>query len=47
MNIIDFMWDGDLVDVSNILFENDGYKFLLVLIDIFSCFLFIVFLKNK
>lgn len=47
VNTIDSMWDGDLADVSNILSENDGYKFLLVLIDIFSRFLFIVPLKNK
>lgn len=47
MNTIDSMWDGDLADVSNIASHNDGYKFLLVLIDIFSRFLFIVPLKNK
>lgn len=47
VNTIDSMWDGDLADVSNIASHNDGYKFLLVLIDIFSRFLFIVPLKNK
>lgn len=47
VNTLDSMWDGDLADVSNISSENDGYKFLLVLIDIFSRFLFIVPLKNK
>ena len=47
VNTIDSMWDGDLADVSNISSHNDGYKFLLVLIDIFSRFLFIVPLKNK
>ncbi|XP_061173692.1 uncharacterized protein LOC133182861 [Saccostrea echinata] len=47
VNTIDSMWDGDLAHVSNISSENDGYKFLLVLIDIFSRFLFIVPLKNK
>ncbi|XP_061190298.1 uncharacterized protein LOC133198185 [Saccostrea echinata] len=47
VNTIDSMWDGDLADVSNISSENDGYKFLLVLIDVFSRFLFIVPLKNK
>jgi hypothetical protein len=41
------MWDGDLADVTNISSQNDGYKFLLVLIDIFSRFLFILPLKNK
>lgn len=47
VNTIDSMWDGDSADVSNIASHNDGYKFLLVLIDIFSRYLFIVPLKNK
>ncbi|XP_056004157.1 uncharacterized protein LOC125662183 [Ostrea edulis] len=47
VNTIDSMWDGDLADVSNIASHNDGYKFLLVLIDIFSRYLFIVPLTNK
>lgn len=47
VDTIDSMWDGDLADVSHIASHNDGYKFLLVLIDIFSRFLFIVPLKNK
>lgn len=47
VNTIDSIWDGDLADVSNIASHNDGYKFLLVLIDIFSRYLFIVPLKNK
>lgn len=47
VDTIDSMWDGDLADVSNLSSENDGYNFLLVLIDIFSRFLFIMPLKNK
>lgn len=47
VDTIDSMWDGDLADVSNISSQNEGYKFLAVLIDIFSRFLFIVLLKNK
>lgn len=47
VNTIDSMWDGDLADVSNISSHNDGYKFLLVLIDIFSRYLFIIPLRNK
>lgn len=47
VDTIDSMWDGDLADVSNISSHNDGYKFLLVLIDIFSRFLFLIPLKNK
>lgn len=47
VDTIDSMWDGDLADVSNISSHNDGYKFLLVLIDIFGRFLFLIPLKNK
>lgn len=47
VDTIDSMWDGDLADVSNIAKHNDGYKFLLVLIDIFSRYLFIIPIKNK
>jgi transposase InsO family protein len=47
VNTIDSMWDGDLADVSNISSHNDGFKFLLVLIDIFSRYLFILPLKSK
>lgn len=47
VNTIDAMWDGDLADVSNIASHNDGYQCLLVIIDIFSRFVFIVPLKNK
>lgn len=47
VDTIDSMWDGDLADVNNIAAENYGYRFLLVLIDIFSRFLFIVPLKTK
>lgn len=47
VDTIDSMWDGDLTDVNNIATQNDGFRFLLVLIDIFSRFLFIVPLKTK
>lgn len=47
VDTIDSMWDGDLADVNNIATQNDGFRFLLVLIDIFSRFLFIVPLKTK
>lgn len=46
VDTIDSMWDGDLADVNNIATQNDGFRFLLVLNDIFS-FLFIVPLKAK
>lgn len=47
VDTIDSMLDGDLADVNNIATQNDGFRFLLVLIDIFSRFLFIVPLKTK
>ena len=33
---IDCLWQADLVDVSNIVEFNDGYRFMLVCIDVFS-----------
>ncbi|KAK3104646.1 hypothetical protein FSP39_007059 [Pinctada imbricata] len=47
VDTIDSMWDGDLADMTKISKYNNGYKFLLVLIDIFSRFLMMVPLKNK
>ena len=44
---IDYLWDGDLADVSNIKSVNDGYSFLLILIDVFSRFLWIEPIKTK
>lgn len=44
---IDDQYDADLSDLSNIAKENDGFKYLLVVIDIFSKFLWIQPLKNK
>lgn len=40
-------FDMDLIDVSNIKSQNSGVNFLLVVIDIFSKFLWIETLKNK
>lgn len=44
---IDDQFDADLADVSNISSENDGFKYLLFVIDIFSKYLWIVPMKNK
>lgn len=44
---IDSMWDGDLASMENVSKYNDGVKFLLVLIDIFSSFLIVKPLKDK
>jgi transposase InsO family protein len=45
-NLMDF-WECDLVDVQNLGKFNDGYRFLLTAIDVFSKFLHIVPLKSK
>ena len=44
---IDFLWDVDLADVSNLTKENDGTRYLLIAIDVFSRFLWIQPLKSK
>ena len=44
---IDDQFDMDLADVSNISDENDGIKYLLFVIDIFSKYLWVEPLKNK
>ena len=44
---IDSMWDGDLASMENVAQYNDGVKFLLVVIDIFSKYLIVKPLKNK
>ena len=44
---IDDMWDVDLADVSNIQDSNDGNKYLLTAIDVFSRYLWIEPIKSK
>lgn len=41
------LWDADLMDVQNITKENDGFKYILVVIDVFSRFLWMRPLKSK
>lgn len=41
------MWDGDLMDVSNIKEDNEGITSLLIIIDVFSRYVFVKPLKNK
>ena len=43
----DSQWDMDLADVSNLAKDNDGIKFLLVVIDLFSRYLWVHPLKGK
>ena len=44
---VDHMWDADLADVSNIKEHNDGIRFLLVVIDMFSRYAWVLPLKDK
>ena len=44
---IDDQWDADLASFACDADENDGYKYLLVVIDIFSCYAWIEPIKDK
>lgn len=44
---IDDQWDVDLIDMSKYSKENDGMAFVLIVIDIFSKFLWMQPLKDK
>lgn len=44
---IDDQWDGDLASMENVSKYNDGVKYLLVLIDIYSRYLNIRKIKDK
>ena len=48
MSGIDDQWDGDLMDVSSLAkYNNKNYRFILLLIDIFSRYTWTVPLKSK
>jgi transposase InsO family protein len=44
---VDFLWQADLVDVSSLAKHNDGYKYLLTVIDVLSKYSWVVPLKTK
>ena len=44
---MDYQWQGDLVEMIPHAKENDGYKYILTLIDIFSRYAWAQPLKNK
>ena len=44
---LDFLFDVDLADVSNLARENNGVKYLLIVIDVFSRYLWVQPLKSK
>ena len=47
MNSIDEIWAADLIDMQAFSKDNNGIKYLLTVIDIFSKFIWIVPLKRK
>ena len=47
MNSIDEIWAADLIDMQAYSKDNNGIKYLLTVIDIFSKFVCIVPLKRK
>ena len=47
MNGIDKMWAVDLLDMQAFAKDSNGIKYLLTVIDIFSKFVWIVFVKRK
>ena len=44
---IDELWQMDLADMQTMPAENDGYRYLLVCIDVFSKYLWVIPLKTK
>ena len=44
---IDAEWDSDLADLSSVSRFNDGYHFILIVVDIFSRFAFTKPLRSK
>ena len=47
MNAIDEIWAADLIDMQAFSKDNNGVKYMLSVIDIFSKFAWIVPLKRK
>ena len=47
MNSIDEIWAADLIDMQAFSRDNNGIKYMLTVIDIFSKFVRIVHLKRK
>ena len=44
---IDYLWQADLVDMGHLAADNDGYRYLLTIIDVFSKQAWALKLKNK
>lgn len=46
VNTVDYPWEMNLADVSNIIPSNDNYKFLFIVIDVFSKYRWVTPLKD-
>ena len=44
---LDHQWQADLIDVQKLKKENDGYSYLLTVIDVLSKYSWVIPLKNK
>jgi transposase InsO family protein len=44
---IDYLWQADLVDMTHLADDNDGFRYLLTVIDVFSKYAWVVPLKRK
>jgi hypothetical protein len=44
---IDYLWQADLADMTHLADHNDGYRYLLTVIDVFSKYSFVTALKKK
>jgi hypothetical protein len=44
---IDYPWQADLVDMNHLADDNDGFRYLLTVIDVFSKYAWVVLLKRK
>ena len=44
---IDYLWQADLVDMTHLADYNDGYRYILTVIDVFSKFAWVIALKKK
>jgi transposase InsO family protein len=44
---IDYLWQADLVDMNHLAKNNEGYRYLLTVIDVFSKYAWVVPLKRK
>ena len=44
---IDYLWQADLADMTHLAEHNDGFRYLLTVIDVFSKYAFVATLKKK